>query len=145
MAHGLSCSLACGTLPDQGLKLHPCTGRRILIHSYPREAPHSLYGLHTHPSLTSPKRGMLMEYAKRSLISFPEHRSAFPEKEVMLLVSSSVFLEHFASSKVSLRLCFATFSRCNFTAHKCWGFILIVLSPSSFLSILVHFLLKERR
>ena len=105
----------------------------------------SPYGLHTHPSLTSPKRGMLMEYAKRSLISFLEHRDAFPEKEVMLLVSSSVFLEHFASSKVSLRLCFATFSRCNFTAHKCWGFILIVLSPSSFLSILVHFLLKERR
>ena len=145
MAHGLSCSLACGILPDQGLKLHSCTGRRILIHCYSREAPHSPYGLHTHPSLISPKRGMLMEYAKRSLIPFPEHRNAFPEKEVILPVSSSVFLEHFASGKVSLRLCFATCSRCNFTSHKCWGFILIVLSPSSFLSILVHFLLKERR
>lgn len=59
----------------------------------------------------------------QTLISFLEHCNAFPENEVMFLVSSSVYLEHFVSGKVSLRLCFATFSLCNFTAHKFFGFV----------------------
>ena len=35
--HGLSCPLACGIFPEQGLNPCPCTGRRILIHCTTRE------------------------------------------------------------------------------------------------------------
>ena len=39
MAHGLSCSTACGIFPDQGSNPCPCIGRRILNHCATREAP----------------------------------------------------------------------------------------------------------
>ena len=38
VAHGLSCSTACGTFPDQGSNHVPCIGRRILNHCATREA-----------------------------------------------------------------------------------------------------------
>ena len=38
VARGLSCSVACGIFPDQGLNPCPCIGRQILIHCAPREA-----------------------------------------------------------------------------------------------------------
>ena len=39
MAHGLSCSMACGIFPDQGSNPCPCTGRRTLNHCATREVP----------------------------------------------------------------------------------------------------------
>ena len=44
VAHGLSCSAACGIFPDQGSNPHgdPCIGRQILNHCATREAPVSL-------------------------------------------------------------------------------------------------------
>ena len=39
MAHGLSCSVARGILPDQGSNLCQYLGRQILCHSATREAP----------------------------------------------------------------------------------------------------------
>ena len=39
VAHGPSCSTACGILPDQGLNPCPCIGRQILNHCATREAP----------------------------------------------------------------------------------------------------------
>ena len=38
MAHGLSCSAACGIFPDQGSNPCPRIGRQILNHCAPREA-----------------------------------------------------------------------------------------------------------
>ena len=38
VAHGLSCSTACGILPDQARTCVPCIGRRILNHCATREA-----------------------------------------------------------------------------------------------------------
>ena len=37
VAHGLSCSAACGIFPDQGSNPCPCIGRRILSHCATRE------------------------------------------------------------------------------------------------------------
>ena len=42
VAHGPSCSAACGIFPDQGSNLCHCIGRQILNHCATREAPHSL-------------------------------------------------------------------------------------------------------
>ena len=39
VAHGPSCSAACGILPDQGLNRVPCIGRQTLNHRATREAP----------------------------------------------------------------------------------------------------------
>ena len=39
VAHGPSCSAACGIFPDQGSNHVPCIGRRILNHCVTREAP----------------------------------------------------------------------------------------------------------
>ena len=39
MAHGLSCSVACGILPDQDQTRVPCIGRRILNPCATREVP----------------------------------------------------------------------------------------------------------
>ena len=39
MAHGFSCSAACGIFPDQGSNRVPCIGRRILNHCATREVP----------------------------------------------------------------------------------------------------------
>ena len=39
VAHGFSCSKACGIFPDRGLNHVPCTGRRILNHRTTREGP----------------------------------------------------------------------------------------------------------
>ena len=39
VAHGPSCSTACGIFPDQGLNPCPCIGRQILNHCATREAP----------------------------------------------------------------------------------------------------------
>ena len=39
VAHGLSCSAACGIFPDQGSNPCPCIGRQILNHCATREAP----------------------------------------------------------------------------------------------------------
>ena len=39
VAHGPSCSAACGIFPDQGSNPCPCIGRRILNHCVTREAP----------------------------------------------------------------------------------------------------------
>ena len=43
MAHGLSCSEACGIFLDQAQTRVPCIGRRILNHCATREAPEFLY------------------------------------------------------------------------------------------------------
>ena len=44
MAHGLSCSAACGIFPDQGSNpCLPCIGRRILNHCAIREALFSCF------------------------------------------------------------------------------------------------------
>ena len=43
VAHGLSCSAACGILLDQGSNLSPCIGRRILNHCATREVPLHLF------------------------------------------------------------------------------------------------------
>ena len=43
VAHGLSCSAACGIFPDQGSNPCPCIDRRILDHCANREAPYSLF------------------------------------------------------------------------------------------------------
>ena len=40
VAHGPSCSAACGILPDQGSNPCPRQGRQILNHCATREAPH---------------------------------------------------------------------------------------------------------
>ena len=39
VAHGPSCSAACGIFPDQGSTPVPCIGRQILNHCTTREAP----------------------------------------------------------------------------------------------------------
>ena len=39
VAHGLSCSAACGIFPDQGSNPVPCTGRRIPNHCATRKVP----------------------------------------------------------------------------------------------------------
>ena len=39
VAHGPSCSAACGILPDQGSNPCPCIGRQTLNHCATREAP----------------------------------------------------------------------------------------------------------
>ena len=45
VAHGPSCSVACGIFPDQGSTPCPCIGRQILNHCATREALDSyLYG-----------------------------------------------------------------------------------------------------
>ena len=41
VAHGLSCSIACGIFLGQGLNPFPCIGRRILNHCTTREVPPS--------------------------------------------------------------------------------------------------------
>lgn len=76
---------------------------------------HLFYGLPTHPLLILPKPGMLMEYDKLSLISFLEKQNTFPGREIVhqFQVSSSNYLQHFVSSKIYLRLCFAPVSFCT--------------------------------
>lgn len=49
VAHGPSCSAACGIFPDWGLNLCPCIGRQILIHCSTREV-HNLALFKKHPS-----------------------------------------------------------------------------------------------
>ena len=43
MVHGLSCSMACGIFPDQGLNRVPCISRRILNHCATKEVPNCLF------------------------------------------------------------------------------------------------------
>ena len=43
VAHGLSCSAACGIFPDQGSNPCPRIGRQILNHCATREAPLSCF------------------------------------------------------------------------------------------------------
>ena len=45
VAHGPSCSAACGILPDQGSTRVPCIGRQILNHCATREAPVNIFFL----------------------------------------------------------------------------------------------------
>ena len=41
VAHGPTCSAACGSFPDQGSNPCPCIGRQTLNHCATREAPNS--------------------------------------------------------------------------------------------------------
>ena len=41
VAHGLSCSTACGIFPGQGLNLCSCVGGQILTHWTTKEVPDS--------------------------------------------------------------------------------------------------------
>ena len=43
MAHGPSCSAACGIFPDQGSNPGPCIGRQILNHCATREVPSRVF------------------------------------------------------------------------------------------------------
>ena len=45
VAHGPSCSMACGIFPDQGSNLCPRIGRQILNHCATREALLPIFGL----------------------------------------------------------------------------------------------------
>ena len=59
VAHGPSCSPACGILPPRARTLVPCIGRQILNHCATREAP-NVNILYKHSTLIKTKKLVLM-------------------------------------------------------------------------------------